>query len=201
MKGLRWAVQYGHQQPCRKCSGHHRQTARGDKEYQEICASYYKNLDYESSCLLYEAVENLKIPELIELKEFIKTKSYWILGGDGWAYDIGYNGVDHVLSNRENINILVLDTEVYSNTGGQSSKSTRKGAVAKFASLGKSTSKKDLARIMMQYPTVTVSQISMGATMNQAIKAINEAKNHDGPSLIIAYAPCINHGISGGMGN
>ena len=105
------------------------------------------------------------------------------------------------MSTNQNVNVLVLDTEVYSNTGGQSSKSTRKGAVAKFASHGKNTSKKDLARMMMQYPNVYIAQISLGANMNQAIKAINEAKNHNGPSLIIAYAPCINHGIKGGMGN
>ena len=171
------------------------------KEYQEICASYYKNLDYESSCLLYEAVENLKIPELIELKEFIKTKSYWILGGDGWAYDIGYNGVDHVLSNRENINILVLDTEVYSNTGGQSSKSSKVGSIAKFTAGGKENFKKDLAKIALTYPHVYVGTISLGANMQQAINTLVEAKNYNGPSIIIAYAPCISHGILKGMSN
>ena len=157
--------------------------------------------DYKTTKEVSEKIDYKEVPELEVIKDYIPTKTVWILGGDGWSYDIGFGGLDHVMSSNENVNILVLDTEVYSNTGGQSSKSTRKGAVAKFASKGKSTSKKDLARMMMQYPNVTVSQISMGANMNQAIKAINEAKNHNGPSLIIAYAPCINHGISGGMGN
>jgi len=169
--------------------------------YQEICASYYKKLDYESSCLLYEAVENIKIKELIEMKQFIKTKSFWIVGGDGWAYDIGYNGLDHVLSTKENVNILVLDTEVYSNTGGQSSKSSKTGSVAKFTSHGKENAKKDLARIALSYPHVYVATISLGANMQQAIKAFNEAKNYNGPSLIIAYAPCIAQGILKGMSN
>ena len=148
-----------------------------------------------------ENIDYSEVPKLEELKEYIPTKSVWILGGDGWSYDIGFGGLDHIMSTNQNVNVLVLDTEVYSNTGGQSSKSTRKGAVAKFASHGKNTSKKDLARMMMQYPNVYIAQISLGANMNQAIKAINEAKNHNGPSLIIAYAPCINHGIKGGMGN
>jgi pyruvate-ferredoxin/flavodoxin oxidoreductase len=142
------------------------------------------------------SVEELKV-----LKDYIPTKSVWIIGGDGWSYDIGFGGLDHIMSSNENVNILVLDTEIYSNTGGQSSKSTREGAVAKFNSIGKNTTKKDLARMMMTYPNVYVAEISMGANMNQAIKAINEAMNHDGPSMIIAYAPCISHGIKGGMGN
>ena len=157
--------------------------------------------DYKKTKLIMENIDYEEVKELIPIKDYIATKSVWMIGGDGWSYDIGFSGIDHVMSSNENINILVLDTEVYSNTGGQSSKSTRKGAVAKFASKGKNTSKKDLARMMMQYPNVTVSQISLGANMNQAIKAINEANEHDGPSLIIAYAPCINHGIKGGMGN
>ena len=157
--------------------------------------------DYKKTKVVMENIDYDEVKDLIKIKEYIATKSVWIIGGDGWSYDIGFSGIDHVMSSNENINILVLDTEVYSNTGGQSSKSTRKGAVAKFASKGKNTSKKDLARMMMQYKNVTVSQISMGANMNQAIKAINEASEHDGPSLIIAYAPCINHGIKGGMSN
>ena len=157
--------------------------------------------DYKKTKVVMENINYDEVKELIPLKEYIPSKSVWIIGGDGWSYDIGFGGLDHVMSSNENVNILVLDTEVYSNTGGQSSKSTRKGAVAKFASKGKNTSKKDLARMMMQYKNVTISQISLGANMNQAIKAINEANNHDGPSLIIAYAPCINHGIKGGMGN
>ena len=157
--------------------------------------------DYKKTKVVMENIDYSEVPKLEELKEYIPTKSVWILGGDGWSYDIGFGGLDHIMSTNQNVNVLVLDTEVYSNTGGQSSKSTRKGAVAKFASHGKNTSKKDLARMMMQYPNVYIAQISLGANMNQAIKAINEAKNHNGPSLIIAYAPCINHGIKGGMGN
>ena len=171
------------------------------KTYQEICASYYKNPTYENSCLLYEAVDNLKIKELKEMKEFIKTKSFWIIGGDGWAYDIGFNGLDHVISNRENINILVLDTEVYSNTGGQSSKSSKVGSIAKFTSAGKENAKKDLAKIALTYPHVYVGTISLGANMQQAINTLNEAKNYNGPSIVIAYAPCIAQGILKGMSN
>lgn len=169
---------------------------------KELFNNWLNNKDnYKITKEVSEEIDYKEVPDLEVIKDYIPTKSVWILGGDGWSYDIGFGGLDHIMSTNQNVNVLVLDTEVYSNTGGQSSKSTRKGAVAKFASLGKSTSKKDLARMMMQYPNVTISQISMGANMNQAIKAINEAKNHDGPSLIIAYAPCINHGIKGGMGN
>jgi len=170
-------------------------------KYKEIFASYYKRLDYPSSCLLYEVVDDSKIPELIEMKEFIKSKSFWIVGGDGWAYDIGFGGLDHVLSTKENINILVLDTEVYSNTGGQSSKSSPKGSVAKFTNTGKVNAKKDLARIALSYPHVYVATISLGANMQQAINALNEAKNYNGPSIVIAYAPCIAQGILKGMTN
>ena len=135
------------------------------------------------------------------MKEFIKSKSFWIVGGDGWAYDIGYNGLDHVLSNRENVNILVLDTEVYSNTGGQSSKSSKVGSVAKFTATGKTVAKKDLAKIALTYPHVYVATISLGANQMQAIKAFEEAKNYNGPSIIIAYAPCIAQGLKVGMGD
>ena len=171
------------------------------KEYKEVVASYYKHTDYESSCLLYESVKNIKLRELTEMKEFIKTKSFWIVGGDGWAYDIGYNGLDHVLSNKENVNILVLDTEVYSNTGGQSSKSSKFGSVAKFTATGKTVAKKDLAKIALTYPHVYVATISLGANPMQAIKALTEAKEYDGPSIIIAYAPCIAQGLKAGMGD
>lgn len=170
-------------------------------EYREIFASYYKRGDYESSCLLYEIVNKTKIKELIEMKEFIKTKSFWIVGGDGWAYDIGFNGLDHVLSTKENVNILVLDTEVYSNTGGQSSKSSKIGSVAKFTSTGKLLAKKDLAKMALTYPHVYVATVSLGANMMQTIKAFTEAKTYNGPSIIIAYAPCIAQGIKKGMGN
>jgi len=123
----------------------------------------------------------------------------WVFGGDGWAYDIGFSGLDHVIASGENVNIFVFDTEVYSNTGGQSSKSTPTGAIAQFAAAGKEVKKKDLAGIAMSYGYVYVAHIAMGADYNQCIKAIAEAEAYDGPSLIIAYAPCINHGIKGGM--
>ncbi len=131
--------------------------------------------------------------------QFIKP-SVWIFGGDGWGYDIGYGGLDHVIASGENVNILVFDTEVYSNTGGQASKATPTGAVAQFAAAGKSVKKKDLAQIAMTYGYVYVAQISMGANYQQTLKAFLEAESYDGPSLIIAYAPCINHGIRAGMG-
>ena len=136
---------------------------------------------------------------ILNNKDFASKKSQWILGGDGWAYDIGFGGVDHVLASNKNVNILVFDTEVYSNTGGQSSKATPTGAIAQFAAAGKEVKKKDLAAIAMSYGYVYVAQIAQGADYNQCIKAFVEAESYDGPSLIIAYAPCINHGIKGGM--
>ena len=137
--------------------------------------------------------------EIVKNKDFLAKKSQWIFGGDGWAYDIGFGGVDHVLASGKDINIMVFDTEVYSNTGGQSSKSTPTGAIAQFAAGGKETKKKDMASIAMSYGYVYVAQISMGADFNQTVKAIAEAEAYPGPSLIIAYAPCINHGIKKGM--
>ena len=137
--------------------------------------------------------------ELLKGKDFLAKKSQWIFGGDGWAYDIGFGGVDHVLASGKDINIMVFDTEVYSNTGGQSSKATKTGATAQFAAGGKETKKKDLAGIAMSYGYVYVAQIAMGADFNQTVKAIAEAEAYPGPSLIIAYAPCINHGIKKGM--
>jgi pyruvate-ferredoxin/flavodoxin oxidoreductase len=138
--------------------------------------------------------------EIAEKKDQLVKKSVWILGGDGWAYDIGYGGLDHVLASGENVNVLVFDTEVYSNTGGQSSKATPVGAVAKFAASGKKVKKKDLGMIAATYGYVYVAQVGMGADKNQFLKAIQEAEKYDGPSLIIAYAPCINHGLKEGMG-
>ena len=132
-------------------------------------------------------------------QRLLAKKSQWIFGGDGWAYDIGFGGVDHVLASGRDINVMVFDTEVYSNTGGQSSKSTPTGAIAQFAAGGKETKKKDMASIAMSYGYVYVAQISMGADFNQTVKAIAEAEAYPGPSLIIAYAPCINHGIKKGM--
>mgnify|MGYP002907068012 FL=1 len=137
--------------------------------------------------------------DILAEKDFLAKKSQWIFGGDGWAYDIGFGGVDHVLASGQDVNIMVFDTEVYSNTGGQSSKATPTGAIAQFAAGGKEVKKKDLASIAMSYGYVYVAQISMGADFNQAIKAIAEAEAYPGPSLIIAYAPCINHGIKKGM--
>ena len=151
-----------------------------------------------------ESVDNEQGQELVnkilKLKDYMIKKSLWIFGGDGWSYDIGFGGVDHVLASGENVNILVFDTEVYSNTGGQSSKATPLSAVAQFAASGKKVRKKDLGLIMTSYGYIYVAQIAMGANQNQTIKAIKEAESYDGPSLIIAYAPCINHGIRMGMG-
>ena len=137
--------------------------------------------------------------DIVKNKDFLAKKSQWVFGGDGWAYDIGFGGVDHVLASGKDINIMVYDTEVYSNTGGQSSKATKTGAVAQFAAGGKDVKKKDLASIAMSYGYVYVAQICMGADMAQTVKAIAEAEAYPGPSLIIAYAPCINHGIKNGM--
>ena len=137
--------------------------------------------------------------DILNNKDFLAKKSQWIFGGDGWAYDIGFGGVDHVLASGQDINIMVFDTEVYSNTGGQSSKSTPTGAIAQFAAAGKEVKKKDMASIAMSYGYVYVAQIAMGADFNQTVKAIAEAEAYPGPSLIIAYAPCINHGIKKGM--
>jgi len=132
-------------------------------------------------------------------KDFLAKKSQWIFGGDGWAYDIGFGGVDHVLASGQDVNIMVFDTEVYSNTGGQASKATKTGAIAQFAAAGKEVKKKDMASIAMSYGYVYVAQVSMGADFNQTVKAITEAESYPGPSLIIAYAPCITHGIKKGM--
>ena len=171
------------------------------KSEQAIYKAYCEDINDESANALLEVIDETKIPGLLKLKKFISPRSVWLIGGDGWAYDIGYNGIDHVLANKENVNILVLDTEVYSNTGGQSSKSTRVGAVAKFASAGKETAKKDLAKMALTYPHVYVGTISLGANPNQAIKVLKEAEAYDGPSIVIAYAPCIAQGILKGMKN
>lgn len=137
---------------------------------------------------------------IYDRRDYLVKRSQWLFGGDGWAYDIGYGGLDHVLAQDEDVNVLVMDTEVYSNTGGQSSKATPTSAVAKFAAGGKRTKKKDLGRMAMTYGYVYVAQVALGADMNQCIKAIKEAEAYKGPSLVIAYAPCINHGIKAGMG-
>jgi pyruvate-ferredoxin/flavodoxin oxidoreductase len=145
-----------------------------------------------------EAAELAK--QLEDKKDFLVKKSVWCLGGDGWAYDIGYGGLDHVLASGEDINVLVFDTEVYSNTGGQSSKATPTAAIAKFAASGKKIKKKDLGMLATTYGYIYVAQVAMGADKNQFLKAVREAEAYPGPSLIICYAPCINHGIKQGMG-
>lgn len=147
-----------------------------------------------------ELIDKTIPKELKDLIDYVPARSVWALGGDGWAYDIGYGGLDHILHSNENIKVLVLDTEVYSNTGGQASKSTKLGAVAEFANFGKKTAKKDLFRIATCIPNCYVANISLGGNMQQAINALKEAEEHNGPAIIIAYAPCIEHGIKTGMG-
>ena len=168
----------------------------------ELAQKWLNNIDnYEVTKEVYDNLDYSKYPELNDIKDYLVTKSVWITGGDGWAFDIGFSGIDHVLSSDEDINILVLNTQVYSNTGGQTSKATTEGIVAPFSSNGKKTKAKDLARIAMSYPNVYVAQINLGANMLQTIKALREAEAHKGPSIVIAYAPCISHGIKGGMSN
>jgi len=180
-----------------------------EKELQELLKKYLENQksikngrDCKNEIIkLVKKSKSNGIKELLKYEDDIINKSVWIIGGDGWAYDIGYGGLDHVLASQENVNILVLDTEVYSNTGGQSSKSSQTGSIAKFAASGKKTAKKDLAAIAMAYQNVYVAQVAMGANPNQVIKALQEAESYDGPSIIIAYSPCIEHGIKGGLMN
>ena len=158
------------------------------------------NMDnYEICKEVKESIDYKKHPYLLEMRDYLLPKSVWIVGGDGFAYDIGYDGLDHVLSKNENINILVLDTEVYSNTGGQSSKSSNLGSIASFTSHGKENYKKDLARIAMCYPHVYVASTNIGYNKEQYLKVLKEASEHNGPSLVIAYSPCIEHGIKTGM--
>ncbi|MDD6259016.1 MAG: thiamine pyrophosphate-dependent enzyme, partial [Erysipelotrichaceae bacterium] len=142
-----------------------------------------------------------EVKPLLEMERDLVSKSCWIIGGDGWAYDIGYGGLDHVMANNLNVNVLVLDTETYSNTGGQASKSTQASAIAKFAAGGKPTAKKDIGQIFMEYGTVYVASVSMGANQMQTIKALKEAESYNGPSIVIAYSPCQEHGIKGGLIN
>ena len=136
---------------------------------------------------------------VLKFKDQLAKKTFWMFGGDGWAYDIGFGGLDHVVASGANVNVLVVDTEVYSNTGGQSSKATPAGAVAQFAASGKKTGKKDLGAILMSYGNVYVAQVAMGANYNQLVKALKEAEEYVGPSVIIAYAPCTSHGLKCGM--
>ena len=166
---------------------------------KKIYQAYLENITNESSNALYDIVDKTKIDGLKELKDYIKKKSIWMIGGDGWAYDIGFAGIDHILANHEDVNILVLDTEVYSNTGGQSSKSSKIGSIAKFTAKGKEVAKKDLAKIALTYPHVYVGSICLGANMQHTVKILNEAEKYNGPSIIFAYAPCISQGILTGM--
>ena len=180
---------------------------KAPEEVKAACKEYLDTFDCGATNgtateKLVEAIKDADCDvcrDIVKNKDFLAKKSQWIFGGDGWAYDIGFGGVDHVLASGKDINVMVFDTEVYSNTGGQSSKSTPTGAIAQFAAGGKETKKKDMASIAMSYGYVYVAQIAMGADYNQAVKAIAEAEAYPGPSLIIAYAPCINHGIKKGM--
>ena len=172
------------------------------KEWIEVRDNGQKTLEIARKVMpLLEKDTTDAAKKISELKDYIVKSSNWIIGGDGWAYDIGFGGLDHVIANQENINILVLDTEVYSNTGGQSSKSARQGSIAKFTAAGKGAKKKDLAAIAMSYGHVYVAQISHGASGAQVVKAFAEAEAFDGPSIVVAYSPCIAHGIDGGMGS
>ena len=172
-------------------------------EIKELYNKWLDNKeDFDVTKKVKEDLEKLGVPDnLKDLVSYIPARSVWTLGGDGWAYDIGFGGIDHVLSSGENVNILVLDTEVYSNTGGQASKSSRIGQVAQFADMGKKTAKKDLFKIAMSYPNCYVANVSFGSNFMQTIKAFKEAEEHNGPSIIIAYSPCIEQGIKGGMSN
>ena len=179
-------------------------------EYKAIFTEWLENsLDADKTKDIYERIVPMleaakdKCPVcagIYNLKQYIVKRSQWIIGGDGASYDIGYGGLDHVIASGKDVNILVLDTEVYSNTGGQSSKATPVGAIAKFAAAGKRVRKKDLGLMATTYGYVYVAQIAMGADQAQTLKALREAEAYPGPSLIIAYAPCINHGLKAGMG-
>ena len=184
------------------------------EEYKEVFKNWLENKDNgelskvhsrEVEAILAENnIENeeakVLVEEIKERADFLVKRSQWILGGDGWAYDIGYGGLDHVLASGQDVNVLVFDTEIYSNTGGQSSKSTPAAAMAKLAASGKKTKKKDLGRMMMSYGNVYVAQVAIGADKNQVVKAMLEAEAHNGPSIIIAYSTCISHGLKKGMG-
>jgi pyruvate-ferredoxin/flavodoxin oxidoreductase len=183
---------------------------RVDGEFKELLIKWLEVMHIGDACkpvslkiqeFLKEEPEDDILALMYGERDMFTKPSHWIMGGDGWAYDIGYGGLDHVLAMGHDVNVLVLDTEVYSNTGGQSSKSTPIGSVAKFAESGKKTVKKDLGLMAMSYGYVYVASVAMGANKNQFLKAVKEAESYPGPSLIIAYAPCINHGIkAGGMG-
>ena len=180
-----------------------------EAELKEVARKYLENIKNRAESrkivpellALVKASKDSQVKRLLAHQRDLIDKSVWIVGGDGWAYDIGYGGLDHVLANNNDVNVLVLDTEVYSNTGGQSSKSSQVGSIAKFTASGKSVAKKNLALQAMTYGHVYVAQIALGANSMKAIQALKEAESYNGPSLIIAYSPCVNHGIKGGMTN
>jgi len=180
-----------------------------EEQLKEVLKSYLENIKKRDEARviipnlidLVKASKDEEVKELLTYERDLLDKSIWIIGGDGWAYDIGYGGLDHVLANYDDVNVLVLDTEVYSNTGGQSSKSSQAGSIAKFTASGKTVAKKNLALMAMTYGHVYVAQISLGGNPVKAIQALKEAESYDGPSLIIAYSPCIEHGIKGGLVN
>lgn len=180
-----------------------------EDELKEVIDQYLENIKNRAKVrpIITKLVELVKVSKdekvkaVLDYERDLLDKSVWIIGGDGWSYDIGYGGLDHVIANEEDVNIMVLDTEVYSNTGGQSSKSSQTGSIAKFTASGKTTAKKNLALIAMSYGNVYVAQVSLGSNPMKAIKAFKEAESYDGPSLIICYAPCANHGIKGGLTN
>ena len=204
--GMRIATDYRLNQICEILDAN-----KADVEPELVAAiedyeTHIKDRDYVRAMVgnlvnLIKASKNEAIKAVLEYERDLIDKSVWIVGGDGWAYDIGYGGLDHVIANEEDVNILVLDTEVYSNTGGQSSKSSQTGSIAKFTAAGKKTAKKNLALIAISYGNVYVAQIAMGANKMQAIKALKEAESYNGPSLIIAYSPCQAHGLKGGLAN
>ena len=173
------------------------------EDVKELLNIWLENeTNYDITKEIVDKLQTMEIPKDIkDILEYMVARSVFIVGGDGWAYDIGFGGIDHVLSSGENVNVLVLDTEVYSNTGGQASKSSRVGAVAEFANMGKKTAKKDLFKIAMSYPNCYIGSISFGANFMQTIKTMKEAESHNGPSLIICYCPCIEQGLHGGMSN
>ena len=184
--------------------------SQSEGELRDICQQYLDSFDdleasrLTADRLIHRLQSDQSLPEalrtsILSNKDMLSRKTFWMYGGDGWAYDIGFGGLDHVIASGENINVFVIDNELYANTGGQSSKATPVGAVAKFASSGKKSRKKDLGAIMMTYGNVYVAQVAMGADPAQLIKAIKEAEEYDGPSVIIAYTPCLSHGIRIGM--
>ena len=186
-------------------------TQKISDELKNICLKYIETFNsgeknFQISLKLIEILENQvvsskKIEKILSKKEYLSKKSFWVFGGDGWAYDIGFAGLDHVIASGENINILVFDTEIYSNTGGQASKATPRNAIASFELGGKTKVKKSLSKMMISYKNIYIAQVAIGANPSQCVKAFYEAENYNGPSLIIAYSPCIGHKIKGGLHN